>query len=97
MLTLGDLIEFSDLTEAEILAIAEHEHIPEVAACSLARYLAQDPSGEVKIRDMIIDDIRLAQASGNRDHVVELLHVLHHYLRAHPAARPNIHPWSAWF
>jgi hypothetical protein len=23
-----------------------------------------------------------------------LLHVLHHFLKAHPEARPNQHPWS---
>jgi len=30
MLTLQDCIELSELTEEEILAIAEHEHIPEM-------------------------------------------------------------------
>ena len=32
MLTIQDCIELSELTEEEILAIAEHEHIPEMAA-----------------------------------------------------------------
>jgi hypothetical protein len=31
MLTMQDCIELSDLTEDEILAIAEHEHLPEMA------------------------------------------------------------------
>ena len=97
MLTLADLIQFTGLAEEEILAIAEHEHIPEAAACSLGSYLAQTASGEATIRDMIIDDIRKAQKSGDRDHVVDLLHVLHHFLRSHPAARPQVHPWSAQF
>ena len=42
MLTLEDCIEMSDLTEAEILAIAEHEHIPTIAAAALAHYMVQD-------------------------------------------------------
>ena len=97
MLTLADLIAFSGLSEGEILAIAEHEHIPEAAACSLAEYLSQDVVGEIRIRDMIIDDIRAAQVRGDRDHVRELLHVLHHFLRTHPDARPKQHPWSSQF
>ena len=97
MLTLADLIDFTGLSEAEILAIAEHEHIPEVAACSFAQYLSQDLAGEAAIRDMIIDDIRTAQGSGRVSHVRELLHVLHHFLREHPEARPETHPWSTVF
>ena len=95
MLTLADLIEFSGLDESEILAIAEHEQIPEAAACSLAAYLSKDTAGEIAIRDMIVDDIRSAQGREDREHVQELLHVLHHFLRAHPAALPEQHPWSS--
>ena len=36
MITLEDCIAFCGLTEQEVLAIAEHEHIPEVAAAALA-------------------------------------------------------------
>lgn len=97
MLTLADLVAFTDLSEGEILAIAEHEHIPEAAACSLAEYLSQDAAGEVAIRDMIIDDIRAAQDRRDREHVRELLHVLHHFLRTHPRVLPEQHPWSSQF
>lgn len=97
MLTMADLIAFSGFTEEEVLAIAEHEHIPETVACSLAEYLSENPHGKEKVRDMIVDDIRHAQAHGNREHVRELLHVLHHFLRAHPEARPENHPWSGRF
>ena len=85
------------MTEEEILAIAEHEHIPEAAACSLAEYYSQSTEGEAKVRDMIVDDIRRAQQRGDREHVLSLLHVLHHYLRSHPTACPSIHPWSSIF
>ena len=86
------------LTEQEVLAIAEHEHLPEIAAAALASYLVhQENYGLNRVRDMIVDDIRTAQARGDKEHVLVLLHVLHHFLRAHPEARPEQHPWSRCF
>ena len=94
MISLEDCIAFSGLTEEEVLAIAEHEHIPEIAATALAQYLLQREHGPERVRNMIIDDIRDAQARGDTAHVRMLLHVLHHYLKAHPDTRPAEHPWS---
>jgi hypothetical protein len=88
MITLEDCIAFCGLNEEEVLAIAEHEHMPEAAACALAAYLLNEAHGPAKIRDMIVDDVRAAQARGDRGHVQALLHVLHHFLRAHPQALP---------
>ena len=90
MITLEDCIAFCGLTEEEVLAIAEHEHMPEAAACALAQYLLNQEHGPERIRDMIVDDVRAAQARGDREHVRTLLHVLHHFLKAHPEALP---PW----
>lgn len=39
MITLEDCIGLCGLTETEVLAIAEHEHLPEIAAAALAQYL----------------------------------------------------------
>lgn len=98
MITLEDCVALCGLTEEEVLAIAEHEHLPEIAAAAFASYLAhQDHDGLVRVRDMIADDIRTAQARGDKEHVLVLLHVLHHFLRAHPEARPEQHPWSRCF
>lgn len=89
MICLQDCIALCGLTEEEVLAIAEHEHVPEIVAAGLAHYLLQRDGGPVRIRDMIVDDVRSAQARGDRKHVQTLLHVLHHYLREHPEARPD--------
>jgi hypothetical protein len=97
VITLEDCIGMCGLTEEEVLAVAEHEHMPEVAATALAQYLLSREHGSEKIRDMIVDDIREAQRSGNKEHVLTLLHVLHHFLLAHPEARPPEHPWSHRF
>jgi hypothetical protein len=89
MIALEDCIAFCGLTEEEVLAIAEHEHLPEIVACALAEYLLHQEHGPVKIRDMIVDDVRAAQARGER--VRTLLHVLHHFLKDHPDALPLRH------
>jgi hypothetical protein len=97
MITLEDCVAFCGLTEEEVLAIAEHEHMPEIAAAAFAEYLTNQEHGTEKIRDMIVDDIRAAQARNDKEHILTLLHVLHHFLRTHPEARPEQHPWSDRF
>ena len=62
MISMHDCIALCGLSEEEVLAIAEHEHIPEIAAAALAQYLLQREHGPERIRDMIVDDIRQAQA-----------------------------------
>ena len=89
MITLEDCVAFCGLTEEEVLAIAEHEHLPEIAAAALASYLMHEEHGSEKVRDMIVDDIRTAQKRGDKERVLVLLHVLHHFLRTHPDARPE--------
>jgi hypothetical protein len=80
MLSLEDCIALSGLTEAEILAIAEHEHIPEIAAAELGNYLSRSPDGQLTIKSMIRDDIQAAEARGERDRVLALKMVLHNYV-----------------
>ena len=91
MITIEDCIAMCGLTEEEILAIAEHEHVPEVAAAGLAEYLLeQDDHGAEKIRDMIVDDIRQAVARGNTDHARHLYQVLRHFVETHPEAEEPV-------
>ena len=97
MITLEDCIALCGLTEEEVLAIAEHEHLPRIACTAMAAYLLSQERGSETVRDMIIDDIRRAQLRFEREHVLTLLHVLHHFLRSHPEARPPDHPWSKRF
>ena len=74
--------------------LCQHEHLPEIAATAYAQYLSKEEHGIEKIRDMIVDDIRHAEACGDKAHTRTLLHVLHHFLKTHPEARPAYHPWS---
>ena len=45
MITLEDCVALCGLTEEELLAIAEHEHMPEIAAAALAAYLTHQEHG----------------------------------------------------
>jgi hypothetical protein len=94
MISLEDCVAISGLTEAQVLAIAEHEHLPEIAATAVAQYLSNQEHGMEKIRDMIVDDIRQAQRRQDKAHVLTLLHALHHFLRSDPEVCPAQHPWS---
>jgi len=86
MITLEDCIAMCDLSEEEVLAIAEHEHIPEIAAAALAQYLLYQDHGAERIRDMLRDDIRAALARHDRGHARELFMALRHFLATHPEA-----------
>lgn len=97
MISLEDCIGMCGLTEEEVLAIAEHEHVPEIIAAGLASYLTNADSGLDMVRDMIIEDVRVAERRADKARLLELLHVLHHFLRSHPEARPAVHPWSSVF
>lgn len=97
MITLNDCIAFSGLTDKEVLAIAEHEHLPAIAAAALAQYLLSQQHGMERVRDMIVDDIREAQHHNDKARVQTLLHVLHHFLKTHPEVCPSRHPWSNRF
>lgn len=61
MLTIQDCIDLSDLSEEEILAIAAHEHIPEMLAVELGSFLFHAPDGENNIRSLIGDEFRHAR------------------------------------
>lgn len=89
MITLQDCIALCGLSEAEVLAIAEHEHVPEVVAAGLAETLLRQPHGPERVRHIIIEDIRAAQARGDKRHAYELLVCLKHFLDTHPEAMPN--------
>lgn len=87
MITLEDCVAFCGLTKEEVLAIAKYEQMPASSAAALAESDAQK-HGTERIRDMIIKDISASQAPNDREHVLNLLHALHHFLRT-PLAQPS--------
>ncbi|MEP4379096.1 MAG: hypothetical protein ABJ215_03710 [Alphaproteobacteria bacterium] len=84
MLTREDCLALCELTEEEVAAIAEHEHVPELIAMEMGQYLCHAPNGEARIERMIVDDIETARKSGNVAHMAKLVAVLRHFVEHHP-------------
>ncbi len=84
MLCLEDCLALCDLTEEEVLSIAQHEHIPEMAAVELGDYLVHTPEGEMRIKAIIRDDIAEAAARGERQRELALKLLLRNFVLQHP-------------
>jgi hypothetical protein len=84
MLTLDDCIGLCELTEDEVLAIAEHERIPEIAAVEFAHYLLRTQDGELAIKAIIRDDIAHAIARCDRERERALKTLLRNFVLQHP-------------
>jgi len=84
MLSYKDCLGLCDLTEAEIDAIAEHEHLPRLVALELGEYLIHSPEGVPMIRKMIVDDIAHARRHGDLERVLTLRATLRHFIQTHP-------------
>ena len=84
MLTYEDCLALSGLTEEEIDAIAEHEHLSAIVAAECANYLCRTANGEARIRRYILDDIANARARGDLKHALALKLVLKHFVESHP-------------
>ena len=85
MLTIEDCIALSELTEEEIDAIAEHEHVPEMVAVEMGSYLIHSPGGEKRIKRIIVEDIAVARQRGDLVHAAKLKLVLKHFVEHHAA------------
>jgi hypothetical protein len=86
MLTREDCLGLSELTEAEIAAIADHEHIPEMVALALGNYLVHLPDGGLRISRIILDDIDAAAEKRDLREVARLKLVLKNFCECHPNA-----------
>ncbi len=83
MLTWEDCVALCGLTEEDIRAIAQHEHLPLMAAVELGHYLVRTPHGAPRISRMIVDDIKAARAAGDRLEELKLTAVLNHFIEQH--------------
>jgi hypothetical protein len=91
MLRLEDCLALCELTEDEVLAIAEHEGLPEIAAAELGHYLVRTPEGEMRIKSIIRDDIAHARGCGDRARELALKLVLRNFVLGHPRCEERRH------
>ncbi|MFO1314441.1 MAG: hypothetical protein U1F58_02465 [Burkholderiales bacterium] len=84
MLTYEDCVALAELTEGEVAAIAEHEHVPAIVAAELGNYLVHDAHGVPRIWRIIVDDIAHARARGDLAGAARLKTVLRQFVATHP-------------
>jgi hypothetical protein len=90
MITFEDCVGMCGLDAAQIAAISEHEHVPEMAATALASYLLHRAGGADRIGKMLVEDVQAALHSGDVVHAAELLSSLRHFLEQHSEARISV-------
>ena len=83
MICLRDCIEYLHLTEAEVNAIAEHEHVPPIIATERAAYRVENERGE----RMILDDMAHTARNDDSAEIDKLNRVLKHFIATHPDLR----------
>ncbi len=95
MLTLRDCLDLCDFDEEEILAIAHHEHIPEIVAVELADFLIHSEDGLIRIRRCIVDEIADANDRGDSHRAERLRSALDRCLALHTANRAPVRAATA--
>lgn len=84
MLTLTDCLHLTDVSEAELAAIAHHEHLPPLLALEKAHTFLQTDWGAPAMRQIALDELRDAMRSGDRDRVLSAMEQLRETCCAHP-------------
>ena len=88
MLTFDDCLAMCGLSEEEVRAIAEHEHLPPIVALELGDCLIHGKDGELLVSHMVIEDIRAAERRGDLLRAAQLKQTLRHFIEEHLAKLP---------
>lgn len=86
LLTLDDCIAFGELSREIVLAIAEHERVPELSAVAIGEQLMQCSDGLRSIHNMVIAVIDAAIERGDVTYAKTLAANLQTFLSEFPAA-----------
>jgi hypothetical protein len=87
VLTFEDCLGLCELSEEEIRAIAEHEHVPDIVALELGTYLLRGRDGDLLVSHMLIDDIQAAAGRGDVMRAARLKKALRRFIHEHLARR----------
>jgi hypothetical protein len=88
MLSLQECIDFSNLSEDEIEAIAEHEHVPEIIAAEIGSTLLQSSSGICLIKLYLLENLERARSLGQFEKARQLDKLYRRFDQEHPGADP---------
>lgn len=86
LLTLDDCIAFGELSRDVVLAIAEHERVPEMSAVAIGAELMRDGEGSRTIHKMLVSVINAAVDRGDLGYARALKSTLCSFLSENPAA-----------
>jgi len=86
MLSLKDCLDFCDMEQEEISAIAQHEHIPVIVAAELCDSLLHTEEGVRDLHSMLLDNIATALEHGEVERANELSRTYQHFQTSHPLA-----------
>jgi hypothetical protein len=84
VLTFEDCLGLCELTEDEIEAIGQHEHLPQIIALAMGENLLHKPEGDRIIRQYILDDIDDCREKGDLYRLARFERALEHFVAAHP-------------
>lgn len=92
MLTLQDCLEMSGIDWDELVAIAHHEHLPDIVALEKAHAFLQQEWGAPAVRQMVIDEVhRCIEQGGSCRDAIAALRILEHTFQAHPGGHDRRH------
>jgi hypothetical protein len=84
MISMKDCLDYSDLTEDEVAAIAEHERLPYPCAVELACCLAQSQEGTEVLRCLLKDAVCDAKTCQRPEVLQTARRALKQFVANHP-------------
>ncbi|MBI3141046.1 MAG: hypothetical protein HYZ19_04195 [Rhodocyclales bacterium] len=88
MLSLQECLDLSGLSEEEIEAIAEHEHVPEIVAAEIGNTLLQTKAGICLIKLYLLENVEHARCLGQFEKAKQLDALYRRFDSEHPGAAP---------
>ncbi len=84
MLSIRDCLDYCDLTEDEVLLIAEHENIPDAAAAQVCCGLVQTPEGVMVLTKFMLELVERARACGDTRKAERAASLCARFMKDHP-------------
>lgn len=84
MLSMQDILDYCDLNEDVMEAIADHTGVPMIVAAEMSEALLCSPEGVCRLHMMLVECMKEALARQRNERVLELMEVYEHLRRSHP-------------